>query len=194
MRLSFFAPILPLILLVALPCAAQEDRRSFGLLDRLPGEDPSCDFVNRSYERTFGGNYSARIYGVQPTGDYQLIETEIFVGDLAYDRQGLGRWHLRHRGLRKTIGEIGAVFRHCSNASDSLYGAVPVKVFQVDWSRNGYNAKSEVVIATATAKFVKITSHFVGESPSDFPVVMGIFETKRDRIKSPPKAVDLRNE
>ncbi|MBA8835215.1 hypothetical protein [Rhizobium leguminosarum] len=186
MRLSFYAPILPLILSVALPCAAQEDR--------LPGEDPSCDFVNRSYERTFGRNYSARTYGVQPTGDYELIETGIFVGDLAYDRQGLGRWHLRHRELRKTVHGIGAVFRHCSKASDSLYGAVPVKVFQVDWSRNGYNAKSEVVIATATAKFIKITSHFIGKPPTAFPVAMAIFETKRDRIKAPSDAIDLRNE
>ncbi|MGO4134257.1 hypothetical protein ACEQ6A_06820 [Rhizobium brockwellii] len=194
MPLSSFALILLLILSTALPCAAQEDRRSFGLLDRLPGEDPSCDFVNRSYERTFGRNYSARTYGVQPTGDYELIETGIFVGDLAYDRQGLGRWHLRHRELRQTVDGIGAVFRHCSDASDSLYGAVPVKVFQVDWARNGYNAKSEVVIATATAKFIKITSHFIGIPPSGFPVVMGIFETKRDRIKAPSDAIDLRNE
>ncbi|NKK54735.1 hypothetical protein GFM44_01985 [Rhizobium leguminosarum bv. viciae] len=194
MRLSFFALILPLILSVALPCAAQEHRRSFGLLDRLPGEDPSCDFVNRSYERTFGGKFSARTYGVQPMGDYELIETGIFIGDLAYDRQGLGRWHLRHRGLRKTVDGIGAIFRHCSNASDSLYGAVPVKVFQVDWARNGYNTKTEVLIATATAKFVKITSHFVGKSPSGFPVMMGLVETKGDRIKAPSDAIDLRNE
>lgn len=164
------------------------------MLDRLPGEDPACDFVNRSYERTFGGNFSARTYGVQPMGDYELIETGIFIGDLAYDRQGLGRWHLRHRGLRKTVDGIGAVFRHCSNASDSLYGALPVKVFQVDWARNGYNAKSEVVIATATAKFVKITSHFVGRSPSGFPVMMGLIETKGDRIKAPSDAIDLRYE
>ncbi|MGO8085474.1 hypothetical protein AB9E31_37065, partial [Rhizobium leguminosarum] len=66
MRRSFFASIFPLILSVALPCAAQEDR--------LPGEYPSCDFVNRSYELTFGRNYSARTYGVQQTGGYELIE------------------------------------------------------------------------------------------------------------------------
>ena len=194
MRVSIVALILALILSVVSQSAAQEDRRSFALLDRLPGEDPSCDFVNRSYERTFGGNFSARTYGVQPMGDYELIETGIFIGDLAYDRQGLGRWHLRHRGLRKTVDGIGAVFRHCSNASDSLYGAVPVKVFQVDWARNGYNAKSEVVISTATSKIIKTTRQFVGATPTGFPVMTEIFETKRDRIKAPSDAVDLRNE
>jgi len=193
-RLSFFALILPLILTVALPCAAQEDRRSFGLHDRLPGEDPSCDFVNRSYERTVGGYYATRLYGVQPTGEFELLLMRVFMGDVAYDRQGLGRWHLRYRGPRKTVDGIGAVFRHCSNASDGFYGAVPVKVFQVDWSRDGYNAKSEVVISTATSKIIKNSRQFIGATPTGFPVMTEFFETKRDRIKAPSDAIDLRNE
>ncbi|NNU53260.1 hypothetical protein [Rhizobium indigoferae] len=194
MRVSIVALILPVILSVVSQSAAQEDRRSFGLLDRLPDEDPSCDFVNRSYERTFGGNFAYRLYGVQPAGAFDLLEIRVFIGDFAYDRQGLGRWHLRHRGLRKTVDGIGAVFRHCSNASDSLYGAAPVKVFQVDWARNGYNAKSEVMISTATSKIIKTTRQFVGATPTGFPVMTEIFETKRDRIKAPSDAVDLRNE
>lgn len=194
MRVSIVALILALILSVVSQSAAQEDRRSFGLLDRLPGEDPSCDFVNRSYERTFGGNFASRLYGVQPTGAFELLLMRVVIGDLAYDRQGLGRWHLRYRGLRRTVDGIGAVFRHCSNASDSLYGAVPVKVFQVDWARDGYNAKSEVVISTATSKIIKIPRQFVGATPTGFPVMTEIFETKRYRVKAPTDAIDLRRE
>ncbi|MGO6813055.1 hypothetical protein ACCS61_37095 [Rhizobium ruizarguesonis] len=194
MRLSIFALILPLILTVATQSAAQEDRRSFGLDVRLPGEDPSCDFVNRSYERTVGGNYATRLYGVQQTGDFELLELRVFIGDLSYDRQGLGRWHLRHRGLRRTVDGIGAVFRHCSNASDGFYGAVPVKVIQADWARNGYNAKAEVLISIGTSKIIKITRRFVGAKPTGFQVMTEIVDTKRDRVKAPPDAIDLRDD
>ncbi|MGX9993815.1 hypothetical protein N2600_31520 (plasmid) [Rhizobium sp. WSM1274] len=96
--------------------------------------------------------------------------------------------------LRKTVDGIGAVLRHCSDASDSLYGAVPVKVFQVDWARDGYNAKSEVVISTATSKIIKTTRQFVGATPTGFAVMTEIFETKRHRIKAPSDAIDLRSE
>jgi hypothetical protein len=194
MRLSIFAFTLSLVLSVAPQSAAQEDRRSFGFFDRVPGEDPSCDFVNRAYESTVGGNYATRLYGVQPTGAFELLSVRIFIGNLAYDRQGLGRWHLRHRGLRKTVDGIGAVQRHCSNTSDGFYGAVPVKVFQVDWARDGYNAKSEVVISTATSKIIKTTRQFVGATPTGFSVMTEIFDTKRDRIKAPSDVIDLRNE
>ncbi|MEF3128327.1 hypothetical protein [Rhizobium leguminosarum] len=69
-----------------------------------------------------------------------------------------------------------------------------MKVFQVDWARNGYNAKSEVVISTATSKIIKTTRQFVGATPTGFPVMTEIFETKRARIKTPSDAIDLRNE
>jgi len=57
---SFFPLIFALSLSIASPSSAQEDRRSSGLLDRLPGEDPSCDFVNRSYERAHSKGISRR--------------------------------------------------------------------------------------------------------------------------------------
>lgn len=169
-----------------------EDARSTGLHDRLPDEDPSCDFVNRAYERTFSGNFTARVYGLEPSGGIRLFGTDTYIGYSHYFRQRLGNWYLQYRVLRPTVEAVGAVFQNCSIATDSLYGGVPVKVYQVDWARNGYNAKAEVVISAATSKFIKSTRRFIGKPPYGFPVTLDIFDTHRERVKTPAKFIDLR--
>ena len=78
---------LALVTLTIIGAGAQvsfaEDARSTGLHDRLPGEDPSCDIVNRSYERTVRGNFATRIYSVEPTGVTDIFETDIYIGRLS---------------------------------------------------------------------------------------------------------------
>jgi hypothetical protein len=169
-----------------------EDRRGLRSSEHLKGEDPSCDFINRAYERTASGNFATRVYGVEPSGAINILGSNTYIGRFAYDRQGLGKWHLRYRVRRKTVDGIGAVFRNCVLESTGLYGRVPVKTYRVDWAREGYNAKSEVVISELTSKFIKTTRHFAGQSPAGFPVMLEVFDTKRDRIKAPADAIDLR--
>ncbi|WP_148221726.1 hypothetical protein [Rhizobium leguminosarum] len=53
-----------LALLAVTPArAVAEDRRSFGINEPLPGEDPTCNEVNRAFENTYNsGRYSSRMY------------------------------------------------------------------------------------------------------------------------------------
>ncbi|PZM08843.1 hypothetical protein CPY51_28170 [Rhizobium tubonense] len=46
-----------------------DNERSFGLVDRLPGEDPSCDAVNRAYEKTSNlARYTIYVAELKPDG------------------------------------------------------------------------------------------------------------------------------
>jgi hypothetical protein len=170
-----------------------EDRRSFGFADRRQGEDPSCDLVNRAYERTFNGNLATRIYSVEPNGAADLLETYRLVGSASYDRTSLGTWHKRYRGFQSTVDGIGAVFRNCEFVSHQDYGNIPTQSFRGDWARLGYNASVEVWISEVSGKVIKTVRRFNGKSPHDFPpIVMDIFETRREFIQEPTDFVDLR--
>jgi hypothetical protein len=169
-----------------------EDRRSFGLSDRVEGEDPSCDVVNRAYERTYRGNLATRVYSVQRDGTIDALGLYRFIGNASYDRRLPGRWHKRHRGMVKTMDGIGAVFRNCKLVSRPSYGRIPTLLFTVDWARRGYNASSEVWISEQTQKFIKVIRRFRGKSEDGFEVLMDFLETRRELIEEPSDFVDLR--
>lgn len=192
--IPFVATALVAAYLVPVHVVQGEDVRTSGASSRELGEDPSCDFVNRSYVNTAAGNFAVTIYGVEPTGSIKLLDSSKYIGRAAYDRQGLGSWHLRYRDYQKTVDGIGAVFRNCAGPFDRTYGGIPVKIYRVDWARNGYNAKSEVIISAGTSKFIKVTRHFTKQSPLGSPVMIDVFETDREKIEAPSDAIDLRDD
>lgn len=149
--------------------AGQE--RSFGVIDRLKGEDPSCDLVNRAYERTANAsNYV--IYVNELRGDGKIIpDFEDWLTPtneiLYYSVPNKGS--INKRPMRLTVLQDAPLLRNCrfvAKVSTIAYGRA--QRYAADWQRGTWKSRIDIWIATDTNRFLQASRDFSG-LPSPFP-------------------------
>ncbi|MCH4548314.1 hypothetical protein MK632_21480 [Rhizobium changzhiense] len=175
-----------LALLVVTPAlAAAEDRRSFGINEPLPGEDPTCNEANRAFENTYNsGRYSTRIYLAD--GQVSLFLERRFIGETVYEREEGSAWLARIRGLTTTVTEVGPILTDCKFISYEKYRKTNVGQFSARWHRGPYHASIKIWIS-ATDRMVLKTERLFDPGPKPLPAqtVMDFFETDRDKVAVP---------
>ncbi|MGR9426494.1 hypothetical protein [Rhizobium leguminosarum] len=175
-----------LALLVAIPArAVAEDRRSFGINEPLPGEDPTCNEANRAAENTYNSSrYSTRIY--LGDGQMSLFLERRFIGATLYQREEGSVWLPLIRSLTTTITEVGPVLTDCRLISHEIYPGTNMKTFSARWHRGRYQASTKIWLS-ATDRLVMKTERLFDPGAKPFPTqtVIEFFDTDRDKVALP---------
>jgi hypothetical protein len=174
------------ILTAAIPLAAHcEDPRSFGLVDRLPGEDASCNVVNRAYqEMADHGRLSVNIYRWtsghlgSPWAEYRYVQRSIFE-----QRLEKRLWDTWPRPFRETVENGKPVFSDCEPVAGETQPGQEPSEYSAHWSRNGIGAYAKIRISNGEA--AKIERHFdPGRGPFPFDDTVEVYR-EDPRLSSP---------
>jgi hypothetical protein len=153
-------------LIIPSVAAGTEDARNHGLVDRLPGEDPTCDIVNRAYQNAQNhGRVSEFIFEVGPTSNSLWAEYR-YIRRRSYDHKIEDYvWDTRPRPYLKTTENGRPIFTACQPVIDPA--ALPgTTEFSARWTRHGKSASATISISNG--KIYRIERHFDPES-SPFP-------------------------
>ncbi|MBY5338179.1 hypothetical protein HFO99_30460 [Rhizobium leguminosarum] len=176
-----------LALLVVTPAlAVAEDRRSFGINEPLPGEDPTCNEANRAFENTYNsGRYSSRIYLAD--SHVSLFSERRYNGRTLYERkEDGGLWSLLSRGVTKTVTDVGPVLTDCNLISYEKYRNTNVGTFSGRWHRGPYHASIMIWLSATDRLLLKTERIFdPDKNPFSARTVMDIYETNRDNVAVP---------
>ncbi|WP_027666254.1 hypothetical protein [Rhizobium leguminosarum] len=176
-----------LALLVVSPAlAVAEDRRSFGINEPLPGEDPTCNEANRAFENTYNSSrYSARIYLVDAR--VNLFVERRFNGRTLFQRdESQSRWSALLRTPVTTVTEVGPVLTDCKLISYEKYRKTSVGTFSARWHRGPYHASIKIWLSTTDRLLLKTERLFdPGPKPFLTRTVMDVYETDRDKVAVP---------
>lgn len=168
---------------VATGSTKTEDPRSNGVVDRLPGEDASCDAVNRAYQNTVGrGSVQDAVYEVGADSNSLFAESR-WIGRFAYSHQiqevVWGRWQ---RIYLQTMEDGRPVFSNCHPINASVSGPRSLK-YEAHYERRGSTASATIWIEDD--RMARIERHFdPGKSPYPFAVSLEIF-TDDGRLEVP---------
>jgi hypothetical protein len=158
------------ILTAAIPLTARgEDPRSFGLVERLSGEDASCDVVNRAYQKMANhGRFSVDAYEWAPGElgspwvEYRYVQRSIFE-----QRLNKRLWEAWPRPIRETMENGKPVFTNCEPVAGETQPGQEPSEYSARWSRNGIGAYAKIRISNGEA--VRIERHFdPGQGPYPF--------------------------
>ncbi|NEJ69365.1 hypothetical protein GR197_02240 [Rhizobium phaseoli] len=180
-RLSFVC--FALLFVISTPAAA-EDRRSFGVNEPLPGEDPTCGEANRAFENTYNsGRYSSRIY----LADGSLFAEHRFNGKTLYERKEEGGiWSLFTRFPSETVTDAGPVLTDCKLISYEKNDNTNVGIFSARWHRDPYYASVKIWLSTTDRLVLKTERLFAaGAGPFPTQTAVDVFETDRDKVVVP---------
>ncbi|MBB4114531.1 hypothetical protein FHT80_003882 [Rhizobium sp. BK226] len=172
-----------LLFVTPVPTVA-EDRRSFGINEPLPGEDPTCSDANRAFENTYNsGRYSSRIY----LADGSLFAEFRYNGKTQYQREEEGGiWSLSTRFPSKTVTDVGPVLADCRLISYEENDNANVRVFSARWHRGRYHASIKIWLSTTDRLVLKTERRFdPGATPFPTQTVVDVFETDRDKVLVP---------
>jgi hypothetical protein len=156
--------------------AGQE--RSFGVIDRLAGEDPSCDLVNRAYEKTANAsNYTIYINELRSNGTIRpVLEDWLTPKNEILDYSVPGKGGIKRRSLRLTVLAGVPLLRNCRFVAkiDSVYGGV--MHYAAAWQRGEWKAQLDIWISSDTDRFLQVTRDFSSfQSPFPFAKTLEIY-------------------
>lgn len=193
-NLRFFPILLASLAMLVLSAAGSlaEGEQGVDAVGRSPAEDPSCNCVNRSYEKTYR---SERLSFVV----YELVQEEQlrrrldvrFFGKMVFQRvepdEKWRSWEMKERP--STFSSSGPVFNDCKFLREEGDGRSRLMVYSLNWRREQYRALMTVWISKDDGRFVKARRDFDPAAPRvkrfRTASVIDIFEYDGNKIVEP---------
>ena len=185
MSLNLVAAACLALLIATTGFAAAEDRRSFGINEPLPGEDPTCNEANRAFENSYNSSrYSSRLYLTD--GQVSLFGERRYFGRTVYQRDITGKWSALIRTPISTISEVGPVLTDCRLIAYESYRNTHVGTFSARWHRGSYHASVKIWLSTTDRLVLKSERTFdPGPTPVPAQTVLEVYETDGDKVALP---------
>ncbi len=184
--------LLPLMAALLNPISAfadLEDPRTHGAEAREPGENPSCEILNRAYMRTVNsGRYSVDYYEPKENGKEVLRSQGRFIGRSYHYRFDSRLWNERQRPLLTTITMGRPVVQDCVRLDDEDVDGVPSMHIRGKWQRDGKIATTDVWIAKDELVYVKALRSFSSDPPRLLPFSKIVERYMLDRNMGVPEA------
>jgi hypothetical protein len=158
------------ILTAAIPLTVHsEDPRSFGLVDRLPNEDPGCEIVNRAYQKMVDhGRVSQSVYEWTSDDERHLWTGYRYVQNALYGQQSSRQWYLYPRPYFQTTDRGAPIWTKCAFVADVVHEGRPASEFSAHWACGAHSAEVKLWIGT-DKKIFEMVRHFErGKSPFPF--------------------------
>lgn len=155
-----------------------DQERSFGVIDRLDGEDPSCDLVNRAYEKTANAsNYTIYINELRSDGTIRpILEDWLTPHNEILDYPVPAKGGIEKRPLRLTVFGGVPLLRDCRFVAKvaTVYGGA--RHYIAAWQRGKWKARLNIWIASTTNRFLQVSRDFSGlQSPFPFAKTLEIY-------------------
>jgi hypothetical protein len=154
-----------------------DNERSFGLVDRLPGEDPACDAVNRAYEKTSNlGRYTIYVGALKPDGTIAPFEEDWIEQQNEYLDYPGDKGFVHRRPLRLTTSSVDPVFRACRLIGNEETARGPALHFAGTWHR-GFTSLTDIWVSMKTGRILQISRTFSHlQSPFPFDKTMELYD------------------
>ena len=173
------------------PAFADQDR-NFGIVDRQPEEDPSCEAVNRAYERTANsGTYLLKINRDNEGAQMSPYADSLFIESGMYTRVLQGDWKKHRRPVLTPIADPGLVssypiFRSCRFiGQQEATGEIAFR-YTANWERRWLLAYSNIWISKESGKFIQTTREFdtTSHHPFGFAKTFETYEYQLEPLKA----------
>ncbi|MBY5465302.1 hypothetical protein [Rhizobium leguminosarum] len=149
------------LLLFQYGSAAADEERSFGLIDRQPGEDATCEALNRAYEKTANtGTYLITVARLNPDGKVTPFGENLITGRILYFRRQGEQWQMEHRNVLTTMDGGAPVFRGCHFVGEEIVSGILTRRYTAAWQRRGLSATANAWVSNATGKWVQAIREF----------------------------------
>lgn len=193
-NLRFFPILLAsLAMLVLLAAGSLADgEQGADAVGRSPAEDPSCNYVNRSYEKTHQfERLGFVVYELTQGGQLRRRVDGRFIDKMAFERlEPSGSWRSWKITARPSIfSSFGPVFSDCRLLREEGDGPSKLVVYSSTWKRQHYKALITVWISEADGRIMKTRRDFDPAAPrvEQFRTasVIDIYEYDADKIVEP---------
>ena len=157
-----------------------------------PAEDPSCNFVNRSYEKTYRSERLSFVVYELPQEDQLKRRLDVrFFDKMVFQRvepdEKWRSWEMKERPA--IFSSSGAVFSDCRLLREEGDGSSKLIVYSSAWKREQYRALITVWISEEDGRIVKTRRDFDPAAPRvkwfRTASVIDIYEYDTDKIVEP---------
>ncbi|WP_250914767.1 hypothetical protein [Ciceribacter sp. S95] len=194
LKLQFFPIVLAslAVLILSFSGSFAESEPGADAVGRPPTEDPSCDFVNRSYQKTYRSERLSFVTYELPQEEQLKRRLDVrFIDEMVFQRlEPGGSWRSWTIKARPSIfSSSGPVFNDCSLLREEGDGSSKLIVYSSEWKREQYRALITIWISETDGRIVKTRRDFDSVAPlvKQFRTasVIEIYEYDADKIVGP---------